>query len=168
MAVPVRVRRRNGHEPLPVWEPFTTQPRAWDQDPFAQLQALTERFFELARSAFERWPGLVPRDGASWPLSEVEDQDEAYVVRLELPGVKRDDVEVELSGRRLTVRAERKQTERKGLVRRGTRRTGSFFFETLLPAELHADDIEATLDAGVLTLRLPKPSPRRKIKIATR
>lgn len=168
MAVPVRVRQRNGHQSLQVWEPFTAQPWAWDQDPFTQFQALTERFFELARSVFGEWPGVALRDGASWPLSEIEDQDDAYVVRLELPGVKRDDIEVELDGRRLTVRAERKQTERKGLLRRSTRRTGSFFFETLLPAEVHADDVEATLDAGVLTLRLPKPSPRRRIKIATR
>jgi HSP20 family protein len=109
-----------------------------------------------------QWPtdGLLP--GSFSPLGELEEQDDAYLVRVELPGVKRNDIDVELAGRRLTVRAERKETQRKGLLRRSTRRTGEFFFETLLPGEVDQAGIEATLEEGVLAVRLPKPESERR------
>ena len=159
MAVPVR--RRNGGQPLQVWDPFTTE--SWD--PVAEMRALTERFSQLLGQATGDWPGADMLAGLSAPLGELEEQDDAYLVRLEVPGVKRDDVNVELAGRRLTVQAERKQTERKGLLRRSTRRTGQFFFETLLPGDVDPDHVEATLEEGVLVVRLPKPeSERRKTR----
>ena len=55
------------------------------------------------------------------------------------------------------------------MLRRSTRRTtGSFYFQTLPPVELDADEVQAILDAGVLTLRLPKPAQRRRITIGVR
>lgn len=162
MAVPVR--RTDGGRPLDVWEPFGTGP--WD--PVAEMRALTERFSRLFDQVTGQWPtdGLLP--GSFSPLGELEEQDDAYLVRVELPGVKRGDIDVELAGRRLTVRAERKETERKGLLRRSTRRTGEFFFETLLPGEVDQAGIEATLEEGVLAVRLPKPeSERRKTRKIT-
>jgi HSP20 family protein len=164
MAVPVR--RTNGRRPVQVWEPFTTD--AWD--PVAEMRALTERFSQLLGRAAD-WPGFEPPAGTSAPLGEFEELDDAYLVRLDLPGVKREDVQVELTGRRLTVQAERKQTERKGLLRRSsTRRTGAFFFETLLPSDVDPDGVEATLEEGVLTLRLSKPESerRRRYRITVR
>jgi HSP20 family protein len=166
MATAVPVNYRGDQQPLRPWEPLATDP--WDRDLAAQLRALSERLFDLTRQAMANPPGLATLEGAAWPLGELDDRDDAYVLRLELPGVKRDDVQVDLAGRRLTVRAERKQTQRKGLRRRSRGRSGSFFLETLLPTELDADHVEATLDAGVLTLRLPRPADRRRIKVAVR
>jgi HSP20 family protein len=162
MAVPVR--RTAGRGPLEAWEPFGIGP--WD--PVAEMRTLTERFSRLVNELTGQWPtdGLLP--GATAPLGELEEQDDAYVVRVELPGVKRGDIDVELTGRRLTVRAERKETTRKGLLRRSTRRTGEFFFEALLPGEVDQGGIEATLAEGVLAVRLPKPeSERRKARKIT-
>jgi HSP20 family protein len=100
--------------------------------------------------------------GMSSPLGELEELDDAYLVRLELPAVKKGDVDVELAGRRLTVQAERKETQRKGVLRRSTRRTGQFFLDTLLPGEVDSAGVEAFLDEGVLTVRLPKPESERR------
>ncbi len=161
MALPVR--RRNGDQPLQHWQPLGTE--TWD--PVTELRALTERFSQLL-GQMGGWPGADLLAEISAPLGELEEQDDAYLVRLELPGVKREDIDLELAGRRLTVRAERKQTERKGLLRRSTRRTGEYFFETLLPGEVDQAGVEAALEEGVLTVRLPKPeSERRKTRKIT-
>jgi HSP20 family protein len=155
MAVPVRHTGDRGR--LDVWEPFGDG--AWG--PAAELRALTERFSRLLDDVVGRWPADL---GLPSPLGELEEADDGYVVRLELPGVKKGDIDVELSGRRLTVRAERKETERKGILRKSTRTTGRFFFDTLLPGEVEENGVEASLEEGVLTVRLPKPeSERRKV-----
>jgi HSP20 family protein len=156
MTVPVR--RTDSRWPLEVWEPFGTEP--WD--PIAEMRSLAQRFSDLVDELTGTWPtdGVVP--GMSAPLGELEDHDDAYLVRVELPGVKRGDIEVELAGRRLTVRAERKEVQRKGLLRRSTRRSGAFFFEVLLPGEVERAGVEATLEEGVLVVRLPKPESERR------
>ena len=75
--------------------------------------------------------------------------------------MKRDDIDIQVAGRRLTVRAERKETERKGILRRTTRTTGRYYLEVVLPGEVDPDDVEATLGDGVLTVRVAKPEAER-------
>jgi hypothetical protein len=86
----------------------------------------------------------------------VEERDDAYVVELELPGVRESDVEVSLAGRRLIVSGERREKERVGLLRRRTRRVGRFYYEVELPGAVDEDGVTASLDEGVLTVMLPK------------
>lgn len=158
MAVPVR--QTGDERRLDVWEPFGD-----GFGPAAELRLLTERFSRLLDQLSAGWPADL---GLPSPLGELEETDDGYVVRLELPGVKKGDVDVELAGRRLTVRAERKETERKGILRRTTRTTGKFLFDTLLPGEVDQEGIDALLEEGVLTIRLPKPeSERRQVRKIT-
>jgi HSP20 family protein len=156
MTVPVR--RTDSWRPLEVWEPFGTEP--WG--PITEMRSLAQRFSDLVDELTGAWPtdGVLPSTSA--PLGELEEQDDAYLVRVELPGVKRADIDVELAGRRLTVRAERRERQRKGLLRRSTRRTGEFLFEVLLPGEVEQAGVEATLEEGVLAVRLPKPESERR------
>ncbi len=56
----------------------------------------------------------------------MEETDDAYLVEVELPGVKRDDISIEVAGRRLTVSRERKERQRTGILRRRTRTVGRF------------------------------------------
>lgn len=102
------------------------------------------------------------------PPADLEETDDAFVVEVELPGVKREDVEVELVGRRLTVHGERKERERVGILRRRTRRVGRFHYEVVLPNEVAENDVEARFADGVLTVRAPKTEKvkARKIKVA--
>ena len=158
MAVPVR--QTGGARRLDVWEPFGD-----GFEPADELRVLTERFSRLLDQLSAGWPAdlVLPS-----PLGELEETDDGYVVRLELPRVKKGDLDIELAGRRLTVRAERKETERKGILRKTTRTTGKFLFDTLLPGEVDQDGIDASLEEGVLTVRLPKPeSERRKVRKIT-
>ena len=129
-------------------------------DPFAELNRLNDQL----RRYLEHWNELPSLAGGFTPLADVEETDEAYVVEVELPGVKRDDVSVEVVGRRVTVSGERKERERVGILRRRTRTVGQFHYEVVLPGDVDDEGVSASMDEGVLTVRVPKPAsekPRR-------
>ena len=95
-------------------------PERWD--PFRELEDLHARIGRLMESS---WPG--GGDGEGWsPLVDIEETDDAWLVEAELPGVKKSDIEVEVSDSELAVSGELKEPEGKGILRRKTRRTGRF------------------------------------------
>jgi HSP20 family protein len=140
-----------------AWEPSARSP--WNVEPLEQLRMVSRMLDELTAD----WPGFgaLSGDGFSTPLGDLEELDDAWLLRVELPGVKRDDVELQVAGRRLVIRAERKETERKGILRRTTRTTGRYYLEVTLPGEVDPDGVEANLDDGVLTIRAAKPAAER-------
>jgi HSP20 family protein len=101
-------------------------------------------------------------NGGIWsPPVDVEETEDAWVVEADLPGVKHDDVDVQVRDSELIVTGEIKERERKGILRRRTRRTGQFEYRVTLPGETDADNVEASLDGGVLTVRIPKAARAR-------
>jgi HSP20 family protein len=146
---------------LPVRQQNTEPAR---RDPMADVQNLASQLGQL----FEGWddlPSLLGGDGAFLPQADVTETDDAYVVEIELPGVKKKDIDISLSGRRLLVTGERKEEERTGILRRRTRRVGRFRYEVLLPGAVDEDGVQASLEDGVLTLRVPKASTERPRRI---
>ena len=138
-------------------------PERWD--PFRELEELHTRIGQLMESS---WPGTADRPGGIWsPLVDIEETDDAWVVEADLPGVKRGDVTVDLQDSELAISGEVKQKERTGILRRRTRRTGRFDYRVTLPGEFDPDAVEAELDSGVLTVRLPKPerAQRRRVEV---
>jgi HSP20 family protein len=129
-------------------------PERWD--PARELEELHNRMSQLMQGV---WPGVQPTNGADlWsPLVDIEEIDDAWIVEAELPGVKREDVDVEVHDSELTISGEIKERERKGVLRRRTRRRGRFEYRVTLPGRTDPDRIEASLNDGVLTLRVPKP-----------
>ncbi len=111
------------------------------------------------------WDELLSRSGAFTPLADLEETDEAYLAEIELPGVKLEDLSVEVAGRRLTVTGERKERERVGILRRRTRTVGRFHYEVLLPGEVDEEGVTASLHGGVLTVVVPKPASERPRRI---
>lgn len=94
-------------------------------------------------------------------MSETEQE---YVLDIELAGVRREDVAIEANGNQLVVSGELKEKEREGRFHRRTRRTGAFSYRVTLPRDVDSDKIDATLEEGVLTVRVPKSEaakPRR-------
>jgi HSP20 family protein len=133
-------------------------------DPFAEMTQLNEAL----RRYLEAWDREFPADldAGFTPLGDLEEAEEAYELEIELPGVERDEVDVELSGRRVRVMGERRDRERGGVVRRRTRGSGRFFYEVMLPGDVDPDRATASLHDGVLTIRLPKTeSQRRRIAV---
>ncbi len=95
---------------------------------------------------------------------DIEEQDDAYVREAELPGVKREDVDIALVGNELAIMGELKEKERTGGVRRRTQRTGRFDYRVTLLDQVDAEQIDASLDNGVLTVRAPKSRSRSKAR----
>jgi HSP20 family protein len=99
------------------------------------------------------------------PLVDIEETEDAWIVEAEVPGVKSEDVNVEVRGSELAISGEIKEREREGILRRRTRKTGEFDYHITLPGEADADRIEASLNDGVLTVRIPKPERERPRRI---
>ena len=115
---------------------------------------------------FGRWPSLL-QETAGWsPLVDIEEQDDAYLLEAEPPGVRQEDVDIELVGNELAISGELKEKERTGVVRRRTRRTGRFDYRVTLPEQVDAEQIEASHAEGVLTVRVPKSERAQRKKIA--
>ena len=140
-------------------------PVRWD--PFRDLEELQARTAQLIGSAL---PAGLAENGAPWvPPVDIEETDDAWIIEAEVPGVKRDDVNVDLRDNELVITGEIKERERVGLLRRRTRRVGQFEFRVTLPGETDRDRVDADLHDGVLTVRIPKPerAEPRRIEITT-
>ncbi len=117
----------------------------------------------LERAAVPAAPGA----GAWMPMAEEAEEEDAYVVRAELPGVPAENIDIEVEGNELYISGELTE-ERRGKVL--SRRTGSFSYRTTLPSAVDSDRIDADLSDGILTVRVPKSeeAKRRKIEIGKR
>ena len=134
-------------------------------DPFQELQQIQRQFAQV----FQAWPGFDGGTDADFsPPVDVEETPDAYVVDLELPGVKKGDVNIELVGRRLVVSGERKEKERKGVLRRRTRAVGTFRYEIVLPSAVDEDGVAASLNDGVLAILVPKTAAERPRQISVK
>jgi HSP20 family protein len=129
-------------------------------DPFREFEELQQEMARIMQSA-------VPQtDGAAWtPMADIEETEDAWIIEAEVPGVSRDDINVELrDSSELLITGEIKEKERKGVLRRRTRRRGQFEYRVLLPGDANPEGIEANLHDGILTVRGPKSEraqPRR-------
>ncbi|MFF1358368.1 Hsp20/alpha crystallin family protein [Streptomyces sp. NPDC058297] len=99
------------------------------------------------------------------PVVEEADSGVAYVVRAELPGVRRERVKVEVDGRELHISGSVDETTDGNALRR---RSGTFSYGVRVPGDVDVDRIQADMADGVLTLRLPKTAAvtRRAIEIS--
>lgn len=142
MALPVR---RN---PARVWDPF--------------------REIDEMRRAMTGMLEPVQHDRGWIPAVDLEETDSAYIVEAELPGVRREDVTIDLDGADLVVKGSVEEREHEGVMHRRSRRSGSFDYRVSLPREVVEDKVTASLTDGVLRIELPKAgeaTPRR-IEIA--
>jgi HSP20 family protein len=124
-------------------------------NPTREFEDIYDRMGQLMNLAF----GLTPFDGDSgpWiPLADVSEADDAYVVKLDLPGVRKDQVDIQVQDRELVITGEIPESEEKGRRHRRSRRTGRFEFRTYLPGDVNADGVNAQLSDGVLTVTVPK------------
>jgi HSP20 family protein len=141
-------------------------PERWE--PLGELEQMTERMRRMLDQTFGGFGWTSPIEAVGWsPLVDIEEGDDGYTVEAELPGVRREDVSIELVGNELAITGEVKERERTGTVRRQTRRTGRFEFRVGLPDHVDGEKVEATLKDGVLNVRVPKSerAQRRKIEV---
>lgn len=129
---------------------------------FAELEALRRQLMDMGS----------PPWGATTPTARpmLEQKDDGYVLRMDLPGVKPEELEIECSGSRLHIRAERRVEAPKGARAVHQERRGWRIDRSLnLPEHIDPDKVSAELKNGVLVLELPArtQAARRRISVSS-
>ena len=141
--------------------------------PYSSLDDLLTRFSGLMRMpTIEHLPEAFTRN--TFPDLEAHETGDAFCVDLDLPGIDREDVTVELAGTQLRIHGERRWEKTRKKHRDGGTHTeeGRFDYSVSVPADIKfdADAIRAKLEKGVLQIEIPKiePTPAKRIEIEER
>jgi HSP20 family protein len=132
-------------------------------NPSREFEDIYHRMGHLMNIAFGDIGSLRIADMPWSPFADVSETNDAYLVQVELPGVRKDQVDVQLQDRELVISGEVKETER-GRRHRSSRRTGRYEYRTYLPGDVKSDNVSAELADGVLTVTVQKSEaakPRR-------
>jgi HSP20 family protein len=125
--------------------------------PITELRREMDRLFDdfWAAPATQR---QLQTAGQLTPACDVEEDKDRFLLTLEMPGVKKEDLRIEVLDNQLVVRGERRDERkgRDGAARYSERRFGKFERSFALPAGIDASRIEASYEDGMLQLRVPK------------
>jgi len=151
----------------------TLAPGRSTRDPFGLLRQMTseldrvfdEPFWRSFRRPFQPVPAA---GGMTWsPEIEVFEKDHRLVTKVDLPGMKKEDVKVEVTDDHLAISGERKSEteEKKDAFYRSEREYGSFYRVVPLPEGVKLEDVKATFADGVLEVSVPLPAkPEAKVR----
>jgi HSP20 family protein len=143
------------------------RPATGQQAQWASIEQVPERMRRMLEQTLGSFatPALLSEAAAWTPPVDIEEEDDAYVIEAEVPGAKREDVNIELQGNELAITGEIKERERKGVLRRNTRRVGRFDYRVTLPTHVDPKKIDAKLSDGVLSVRIPKAEQAQRQRI---
>jgi HSP20 family protein len=101
------------------------------------------------------------------PAMDVRETEDAYVIEADVPGLKKDDVHIEVADNVLTIKGERTEEQRENRkdYHRVERQFGSFVRSVSIPGGFDAGRVSARFENGVLTVTLPKPEERKPRRI---
>jgi len=136
--------------------------------PYYESFGLLRDMEELASELWDSWrPVEFVTDFT--PTLDMYEEKGKLVIKTELPGIKKEDVDVSLEGDTLTVKAEKKEEtkEDESTHHISERRYGQYYRSVTLPFPVKEDEISAVLDGGVLEIKLPKSEElaARKIEV---
>jgi len=131
-------------------------------EPAREMMSLRDAMDRLFYDAFTR--PLSLKDAWSVPAIDMYQTDDEIVVKAALPGIKADEVQINITGEVLTLKGEVKHEEEKTLSQKGKekawhireQRYGSFERSVVLPTDVVADKAKADFENGILTITLPK------------
>lgn len=117
----------------------------------------------------DRWLPIRPLS-IRMPSVDVYEEKDTVVVKAELPGMKKEDIEVNLAGDTLTIKGEKKEDKevKEDNYYRRERSYGSFLRSVALPSEVKSDQIKANFKDGVLEIRLPKTEEAKQKSVAVK
>ncbi|HWP58964.1 MAG TPA: Hsp20/alpha crystallin family protein [Candidatus Acidoferrales bacterium] len=138
-------------------------------EPFDGLSRIQSRINELFDQTFGRLRTLsAPGVGAWYPPVDILESGDAYLIRVELPGMNKEDIHVEFREGAIVVSGERKFAEPAPGVeyRRAERLAGKFMRRFYLPRAIKQEEVKATYRDGVLEIHAPKTDQARARQIA--
>jgi HSP20 family protein len=137
-------------------------------NPLQDLMVLQDRMNRLFEDATQRraQPGEAGDEfeRADWtPVADIYETDSGYLIAIDLPGIKRDDIEIDIDDNRLLVKGARMIDDSRS--RRSERPRGKFLRSFSVPASIDQNKIGADYKDGVLQIRLPKRAEQKAQKI---
>ncbi len=127
--------------------------------PFEMMEEMGRRFEDVFGREFPTVWRRLPAEERAWaPAIEVMEKDDKFLVRAELPGMKKEDIDVSVTGDTLTIKGERKAESevKEENYYRSERVYGNFFRSISLPTSVDTKKIEASYKDGILEIGLPK------------
>jgi len=117
----------------------------------------------------DRWLPIRPLS-LRMPSIDVYEEKDSVVVKAELPGMTKEDIEVNLAGENLTIKGEKKEDKevKEDNYYRRERSYGSFLRTVALPSEVKRDEIKASFKDGVLEVRMPKTEDAKKKSVSVK
>jgi HSP20 family protein len=147
------------------WYPFQDLRSAQEE----RAQDQMDRLFAHALGLHGQWRGATGASTTAWvPALDIAERKDAYLVTVELPGVKLDDLEINFEGGGLlTIQGERHLTNDTAdeNFHRVERSSGAFRRAITLPAHVEADAVEASMGDGVLRILVPKAEEAKPKRI---
>ncbi len=151
--------------------PLNTLPQRLSRRTPSTLRTLADMESEM-----DRWLGVNPTDWTAdyngydfAPSCDLRESDKEYIIKFDIPGVNKDQVNVELKNNRLTVTGERSEEKEESDARHYLSETfqGSFMRSFTLPTAVNEDRVDAKYLDGVLTIRIPKAESEhsKRVKI---
>jgi HSP20 family protein len=109
-----------------------------------------------------------PAGGTFSPAVDLHETEDAYVVKADMPGLKKDDIDLEIAENVVTIKGRREDTkeEKKKNFHRVERFHGSFQRSFMIPGGFDHDGVAADFKDGVLTVTLPKPAENKPKRIS--
>jgi HSP20 family protein len=147
------------------WRPFMDVTR-WERD----MERMMEDFFGRRMKPWfpERWLKTEAAELTA-PAVDVYEEKDDIVVKAELPGMEKDNIEVNLADHLLTIKGEKKKEEevKEENYYRAERFHGTFLRTVELPKDVHGEKVKAAFKNGVLEVRLPKTeeAKRKEVKV---
>jgi HSP20 family protein len=138
-------------------------------EPFRELSGFQDEMNHLFEDFFGRVPARRMFSEGFWaPLMDIEETKDEILVKAELPGMRKEEVKIQINNDVLSITGERKREEetREKTYHRIERAYGKFQRMIRLPTEVDANNVKATYENGVLTIRLPKSEQAKPKEIA--
>ncbi len=138
-----------------IYRRLLNVPRWRFGSPFDELHRMRQQLEQIVEHAADPHQGTT---AGVFPLINLTEDKDNYFVRAELPGVKADDLDIQVTANNLAISGERKiATEEEGArYHRKEREEGSFSRMIGLPGDIDADRVNAKMENGVLTVAVPK------------
>ena len=128
------------------------------RNPLAELERARRRMDELS-DLFSQGPSRLAAASGVFPLINLTEDAGSYYLRAELPGLKAEDLDIQVVGRNLTISGERKIPSEGENVRyhRKERDEGKFSRIIAIPGDIDSDKVAAKMTNGILNITVPKP-----------